>query len=162
MSKEFDQDTEIGKLVEKDREIVLRAPVIVALLAAVSNDGVVSSSEKTEAIRLAHLRTYTSPEILHNFYKAVDNVFVNYFEEELGKLSGTKEEMENLLSERLKELDEVLPKMNQVYAKELVISLKSFSRHVFKVGSGFLEHFLLPIFLGRIERNFYDPKIGEQ
>lgn len=161
MSVEFDQDTEIGKLSDKDRETVLRAPAIVALLAAVSDDGKVSSSEKSEAIRLAHLRTYTSPEILHNFYRAVDEVFESYFEEELNQLPDNKEDREKRLADRLKDLDEVLPKMNKVYAKELVISLKSFSRHVFKTNSGFLEYFVLPIFLGRIERNFYDPKIGE-
>lgn len=160
MITDINPNTELGKLDAIDREILLRAPAIVALFAAISDDGEVSDNERSEAIKLAHLRTYTSPEILHNFYKEVDKVFEAYFSEEADKLPATQEEKAIYLAERLKALNTVLPKLNQVYSKELVISLKSFARHVFKSNSGFLEHFLLPIFLGRIERDFFDPNIG--
>lgn len=161
MSTELNQDTELSKVDANDRDILLRAPAIVALLAAISDDGEVSESEKTESIKLAHLRTYTSPEILHNYYKEVDKVFTSVFNEEFEKMPETMEERKTYLAKRLKEIDAVLPKLNNVYAKELVISLKSFSRHVFKTESSFLEHFLMPLILGRIEQRFFDPKIGE-
>ena len=162
MTTDTNPNTELGKLNQEDREVLLRAPAIVALLAAVSDDGEVSAHERSEAIRLSHLRTYTSPEILHNYYKEVDQVFEDYLNQEFEKLPQEKEEKAIYLAERLKALDKVLPKLNQVYSKELVISLKSFARHVFKTNSGFLEHFLLPIFLGRIQRDFFDPKIGDE
>jgi len=158
---DINPNTELGKLSEQDQEVLLRAPAVVALLAAISDDGEVSLHERSEAIKLAHLRTYTSPEILHNFYKEVDKVFEDYLEDEFKKLPASKAEKAIYLAKRLEEINQVLPKLNKVYKKELVVSLKSFARHVFKSNSGFLEHFLLPIFLGRIERQFFDPKIGE-
>lgn len=151
---------EIDKLDETDREILLRAPAIVALLAAISDDGEVSKSEKSESVKLAHLRTYTSHEILHNFYKEVDKVFEGYFDEEAAKMPDGKEEREKYLEGRLTDLNEVLPKLNKIYANELVLSLKSFARHVFKSNAGYLEFFVLPIFLNKIDFETFNPKIG--
>lgn len=153
--------TELQRLDEKDQEILLRAPAIVALIAAVSDDGIVSESEKAESIKLAHLRTYSSPEILHNYYKRVDEVFAEYLQEEYDQLPESWEDKEKHLEERLTSLNTVLPKINEVYAKELVISLKSFARHVFRSNEGYLEHFLMPIFMTKIERESFTLKIGE-
>jgi hypothetical protein len=152
--------TEIEKLPLEDQDIVLRAPAIVAILAAISDDGVVSQHEKAEAIRLTHFRTYTSQPILHNFYKKVDPLFEQFFEDEMKQLPEDWEEKKEYLEEKLIALREVLPKMDKVYAKELVLSLKSLARHVFKSNSSFLESFVLPIFINKLERESFDPKIG--
>lgn len=151
---------EIDKLDAIDREILLRAPAIVALLAAISDDGEVSKSEKAESVKLAHLRTYTSKEILHNYYKEVDKVFEAYFDDEAAKMPEGKEAREDYLEQRLTDLNQVLPKLDKIYANELVLSLKSFSRHVFKSNAGYLEYFVLPIFLNKIEFDTFNPKIG--
>lgn len=153
--------TELKKLEKKDREVLLRAPAIVALIAAVSDDGIVSESEKAESIKLAHLRTYSSPEILHNYYKQVDKVFAEYLQEEYDQLPESWEEKEKHLEERLTSIKDVLPKLNEVYAKELVISLKSFARHVFRSNDGYLEHFLMPIFMNKIERDSFTLNLGK-
>ncbi len=153
--------TELKKLDPKEQEILLRAPAIVALIAAISDDGIVSESEKAESIKLAHLRTYSSPEILHNYYKRVDEVFEDYLQEEYDQLPAEWEAKEKHLEERLTTLNQVLPKVNEIYAKELVISLKSFARHVFKSNAGYLEYFLLPIFMGKIEKESFNIKLGE-
>jgi len=153
--------TELQRLDVKEQEILLRAPAIVALIAAVSDDGIVSESEKAESIKLAHLRTYSSPEILHNYYRRVDEVFADFLQEEYDQLPDTWEDKEKHLEERLTTLNSVLPKLNEVYAKELVISLKSFARHVFRSNEGYLEHFLMPIFMNKIERESFTLHIGE-
>ncbi len=153
--------TEIEKLSEEDRIILLKAPAIVALLAAVSDDGEVSKSEKAESIKLAHVRTYSSPEILRNYYLKAEGYFVEAFEEELAKLPEGQEAKEKYLEDKLTDLNKVLPKLNEVYAKELVTSLKSFSKHIFESNSSVLEYFLLPIFMNKIEKESFNPKIGE-
>lgn len=151
--------TEIAKLNPTDKEILLRAPAIVALLAAVSDDGVVSESEKSESIKLAHLRTYTSKPILHNYYKEVDEVFEKFLTEEYRALPEEWKAKEKHLETRLLDLNAVLPKLDKVYAEELVLSLKSFAKHVFKSNSNFLQSFLLPIFTSKLNDKF-EPKIG--
>ena len=153
--------TELQRLNKMEQEILLRAPAIVTLIAAISDDGKVSESEKAESIKLAHLRTYSSPDILHNYYKKVDEVFEAYLQEEYDHLPENWEEKEKYLEERLTSLNTVLPKLNEVYAKELVVSLKSFARHVFRSNEGYLEHFLMPIFMNKIEKESFTINIGE-
>lgn len=153
--------TEIERLNEEDRIILLKSPAIVALLAAVSDDGEVSKHERAESIRLSHVRTYSSPEILRNFYIMAEAFFVEAFEEELAKLPEGQKEKEAYLEAKLLNLNQVLPKLNQVYAQELVTSLKSFSKHIFESNSSVLEYFLLPIFMNKIEKESFNPKIGE-
>lgn len=150
---------EIDRLDQIDRDILLRAPAIVALLAAISDDGEVSENERAEAVKLAHLRTYTSKPILHNYYKEVDQVFETHFEDILKKLPSEWKEKERFLENRLLNLDPVLLKLDKVYADELITSLKSFAKHVFKSNSNFLQNFLLPIFTIKMNDGF-DPKIG--
>ena len=151
--------TEIAKLDQIDRGIILRAPAVVALLAAVSDDGEVSQDEKAASVRLAHLRTYTSNPILHNFYKEVDKCFEQNFDDILSQLPKDWKEKERFLENRLCNLDPVLQKLDPVYAEELITSLKSFAKHVFKSNSNFLQNFLLPIFTLKMNDGF-DPKIG--
>lgn len=153
--------TEIERLNEEDRIILLKSPAIVALLAAVSDDGIVSEHEKAESIKLSHVRTYSSPDILHNFYVQAEAYFVEAFEEELAKLPEGQKAKEAYLEEKLLELNQVLPKLNQVYAKELIASLKSFAKHIFESDSSVLEYFILPIFMNKIEKESFNPKIGE-
>ena len=150
---------EIDSLDPIDRGIILRAPAVVALLAAVSDDGVVSEDEKAASIRLAHLRTYTSKPILHNYYEEVDKCFEENFEMILNQLPEGWKEKERFLENRLTNLDPVLQKLNTVYSEELITSLKSFAKHVFKSNSNFLQNFLLPIFTMKMNDGF-DPKIG--
>ena len=153
--------TEIERLNEEDRIILLKSPAIVALLAAVSDDGIVSKHEKAESIKLSHVRTYSSPDILHNFYVQAEAYFVEAFEEELAKLPEGQKAKEAYLEEKLLGLNQVLPKLNQVYAKELIASLKSFAKHIFESDSSVLEYFILHIFMNKIEKESFNPKIGE-
>ncbi|KAA3649048.1 MAG: hypothetical protein DWP98_07555 [Bacteroidetes bacterium] len=152
--------TEISKLSQEDRDILLRAPAIVAILAAISDDGDVSEHEKSEAIKLAHFRTYTSEPILHNFYKEADLVFEKNFEYVMSNLPESWEDKKIYLESRIVCINEILPKMSKVYSKALVASLKSFSRHVFKSNSSFLESFILPIFSNKIKNEGFDINIG--
>jgi hypothetical protein len=153
---------EIDKLNQEDREILLRAPALVALLAAISDDGEVSKHEKAESIKLAHFRTYTSAPILQNYYKLVDPLFEGYFEEEMAQLPAEWKDKEEHLENKIAKLNQVLPKMDQVYAKKLVRSLKSFAKHVFKVNSSFLEYFVLPVFMNKVEKESFNMHIGEE
>ena len=76
--------TEIEQLSKEDRDILLKAPAVVAILAAISDDGEVSQHEKSESIKLSHLRTYTAEPLLQNFYKEAEVVF----EENFDKIGG--------------------------------------------------------------------------
>lgn len=152
--------TEIDKLGQEDRDILLKAPSVVAILAAISDDGEVSKHEKSESIKLSHLRTYTSDPLLQNYYKEAEKVFEENFDLLMSKLPAEWKEKEEFLEAELVQLRLVLPKLNDVYAKELVNSLKSFAKHVFKSNSSFLDYFVLPVFMNKVEKESFDPNIG--
>ncbi len=153
--------TEIEKLNDEDRKVILRAPAIVAILAAISDDGQVSEGEKAESVKLAHLRTYTSAPILHNYYQRVDAHFEDNFNDIMSRLPESWEEKEAFLKSRVEAINSILPKLNDIYAKELVLSLRSFSKHVFKSNSSFLEFFILPMLMNKVDQEGFDPKIGK-
>lgn len=152
---------EIDKLNDEERAVILRAPAIVAILAAISDDGEVSEDEKAEAVKLSHLRTYTSPEILHNYYKEVEKVFDKNFEHVISNLPENWEEKEQYLKSRVKSVNEIIKKLDKVYGEELINSLRSFSKHVFKSNSTFLENFVLPIFMTKMDKEGFDPMVGK-
>ena len=149
------------QLSEQERDILLKLPAVVSIFAAISNDGEVSSKEKAQSIKLSHLRTYTSSPLLHDYYKEVDKVFEQKFESILADLPPDTKDKEVYLENEITSLNKVLPKLDSRYAKELVDSLKTFSKHVFKSDSNFLKYFVLPIFLNKIEKESFNPKIGE-
>lgn len=152
--------TEIENLNQEDKDILLNAPAVVAILAAISDDGEVSKHEKSESIKLSHLRTYTSDKQLHSYYKEAEKVFESNFDKIMSELPEEWKEKEAHLEARITQLNEVLPKLNEVYAKTLVDSLKSFARHVFKSNSHFLDYFVLPVFMNKVEKESFNPKIG--
>ena len=139
---------------------LLKAPAVVAILAAISDDGEVSQHEKSESIKLSHLRTYTAEPLLQNFYKEAEVVFEENFDKIMKALPEEWKDKEAFLEEELSEMRLVLPKVDKVYARELVSSLKSFAKHVFKSNASFLDYFVLPVFMNKVEKESFDPKIG--
>ncbi len=151
--------TEIEQLSKEDRDIILKAPAVVAILAAISDDGEVSKHEKSESIKLSHLRTYTSDPLLHNYYSEAEKVFEENFDSIMAALPSEWKDKEDFLEKELVQLRTVLPKVNDVYARELVNSLKSFAKHVFKSNASFLDYFVLPVFMNKVEKESFDPTI---
>lgn len=147
--------TEFDHLNEQEKLHLYKAPALVSVFAAHYDDGIVDSKEKTDAIRLAHLRTFTSPEILHSYYEQVDHHFEEQFDKIVTDLPQGKEERNEFLEKQLKETGKILAKVESEFAEDLARSLKSFSRHVFRANSHFLEYFLLPGVINHIEKSIF-------
>lgn len=147
--------TEFDHLSEQEKTLLFKAPAMVAVYAAMYDDGIVDEKEKADAIRLAHLRTFTSPEALHSYYEKVDTEFEQNFDAVIDELPSEKEERDEFLEKRLKEIGKILAKVETEFADDLARSLKSFSRHVFKANSHFLEYFLLPGVINHIDKAIF-------
>jgi hypothetical protein len=142
-----------NNLSQEEREEIYRAPVLFAVLAAVSDDGEISQTERTDAIKLAHLRTYTSPKILHDFYGEVDKIFEKEFDKLSQELPSEEEEQKKFLEQKIDHTKQVMKKLDRDYAIHLTQSLKSFSRHIFKSESSLLEYFILPVIMSDLEKD---------
>ena len=145
----------INRLRENDKKILLEAPAVVAVLSALSADGTIDENEKAEAIKLAHLRTFTSPDILNNYYKEVELSFESNMNRIIQDLPTEKESKKEFLRNELKKLTPVLAQLDREFSMTLLDSLKSFARHVFKSNSHFLEYFVLPVFMNDIEKEIF-------
>jgi hypothetical protein len=147
--------TEFQNLNTEEKKTLLEAPAIVSVLSALSADGTIEENEKAEAIRLSHLRPFTSPEILNDYYKEVEINFEKNLNQLINKLPPETDAKKEYLRDELRRLTPILTKMDKEFSMTLVDSLKSYARHVFKAHSHFLEYFVLPVFMNDIEKEIF-------
>ncbi|MEO6904068.1 MAG: hypothetical protein ABI315_13115 [Bacteroidia bacterium] len=78
-------ENEINNLSKQDRELLLKVPALVSVLAA-SRDYEISKSEKADAIKMGHLNIFTADPLLLNYYNEVETNFVKYFQGTVKKI----------------------------------------------------------------------------
>ncbi len=139
-------DTELGELLD--------TPVWLSLLAAYTGDGKVSRDERADAVKLAHLRTFTSPKSLREFYARVDDRFENRFDKLNARLPEKQKDRIIFLEAQVKHCHKLLEKkVDQDLAIEIEESLESFYNHVFKADTSFFQYFALPIISSRLDKS---------
>ncbi len=102
-------------------------------------DGTLDKEEKEDAEKLTKIRSYANAESLHGFYKEVGNNFTETLDTEFDSLPGIVEDRANILVERIKLVNDILPKLDQPIGHELYKSYVSFAEHVAKCSGGFLD-----------------------
>jgi hypothetical protein len=132
------------KLTKAETELLLKAPVLVSVLIA-SGDHEISKGEKADAIKLAHLKTYTADPLLLPYYREVEKNFnINFkvIEEKYTPFDNVKREA---LKKEINILNAVIAKLDKEFARTLHRSLSGYAEHVKKVDKRFLETFVFPI-----------------
>jgi len=137
MIKEFE------KLTARERDILIKAPSIVSLLAA-SGTGRINEWEKSDAIKLAHLKTYTANPLLIPYFKEVDKVFEKNFEEMAKKYSPFDESERAIMQKEIDDVNNVIAKLDDAFATTLHASLEGYAEHVKKAYKGLVVNFLFP------------------
>lgn len=131
---------------------LLDSPVWISLAAAYAGDGVVGEDEKAEAIRLAHLRKFTAPKSLREFYELVDAQFEQRFHILNMRLPSRAEDKEIYLEKQLTRVHEILLKLDPDVTSSLEESLESFYEQVFNSHKSFFQYFALPILSNRLDK----------
>ncbi len=147
---------EFKKLSSREQSVMLNAPVVVSVVAAMSGDGVMEQHEKNKATKIAQLRTYTSPVMLQDYYDEVNRNFEQNLTFMLEEVPKDKESQEQFLRHEVEKIKHILPKIDPDFAAAFAGSLKSFARHVFKSNSSVLEHFVLPILVDELEKDIFN------
>ena len=132
------------KLEKEEVELLLKAPVLVSVLAA-SGDHEISNLEKANAIKLAHLKTFTAEPILQPYYNEVEKNFKTNFDAIVNKYSPFDDAKREALKKEMVTLNTAISKLDNEYARALHSSLSSYATHVKKADKVFLENFLFPI-----------------
>lgn len=131
---------------------LLDSPVWIALAAAYAGDGAVGEDEKAEAIKLAHLRRFTAPKSLREFYELVDTQFAQRFHILNLRLPSSIEDKEIYLERQLRRVHDIMLKLDPDVTASLEESLESFYDRVFNSHKSFFQYFALPIITSRLDK----------
>jgi len=134
------------KLKQEDRDLLLKAPVLVSIIAAHGHHEM-NKKKKADAIKLAHLKTFTAVPLLQPYYKEVEKNFEQNFEALEKKYSPFDEGKMQELQQEVCKVNAVLSKMDQVFAGTLHWSLGKYAAHVKKADRGVVESFFMPFLI---------------
>lgn len=130
---------EIESLREDEKEVLLDAPVLVAILIA-GADGKIDKSEKKQAIEVARNKQSRSREQLSDYYKVVGERFEERFFSLVDSLPTNTEERNQAVSIELRKLNFILPKIDKNFGIKLHASLKDLAKKIAEASGGVLGY----------------------
>lgn len=135
---------QFNTLTNDEKDALLKFPVYITLLAA-NRDGLLDKAEKKEAIKLEHIKTFSSHPLLHEFYQEADKVFKNNLEKLDKNLPKERDLRETAIKNELEQLEKIVLKLGEDYTSAMHHSMKSFKDHVSKAHHNGLIDFLFPM-----------------
>ena len=132
------------KLTNEERELLFKAPVLVSVLASCSFNEV-NKAQKTDAIKLAHLKTFTANPLLLPYYAAVEKIFKDEFEAAIKKYFPFDDTKRHDLKVEIERVNLVIGKLDKEYAQILYKSLDRYSNHVKKAAHSIFQDFIFPV-----------------
>ena len=132
------------KLTEEEQALLLKAPVLVSVLAACSFN-YVNKAQKADAIKLAHFKTFTAAPVLLPYYIEVDKTFMEEFDATVQQYFPFDDEKRNQLKKEISRVNNVIARLDKDYAAILHKSLEKYARHVNKAAHSIFEDFIFPI-----------------
>lgn len=112
-------------------------PLVTILIAGA--DGNIDQEEKDWATKLTKIRGYAHPETLQEYYQKVGDNYQDRLTSLIDHLPDDVDQRSKLISEKLGELNNIFPKLEENLAFRLYESLTSFADHVARASGGFLR-----------------------
>ena len=131
-------------LQDKEKELLFKAPALISVYES-SSLNEINSTRKSDAIKLAHLRTFAATPLLIPFYIEVEKDFKRHFEEIAKQYAPLDKEKREELKKQIERVEVVLDKLDKEYARTLRSSLNKFANHVKHADRSVLEYFIFPI-----------------
>ncbi len=131
-------------LSDNERELLYKAPALVSVLASCTFNEV-NEVRKADAIKLAHLKTFTASPVLLPYYAEVEKSFRKDFEEEIKNYFPFDHVKRTALKKELDNIDHLIGKLDKEYADALRKSLSKYSEHVKKATHSVFQDFLFPL-----------------
>ena len=136
---------EFKKLTEEDRQLLYKAPALVSVLASCTFNEV-NETQKRDAIKLSHLKTFTADPLLIPYYKEVENGFRERFEAIATKYFPFDDQKRAELREEVDKVSEVLAKLdNRFFARTLYKSWQRYADHVKRSTHSVFQDFIFPM-----------------
>ncbi|MDP4679899.1 MAG: hypothetical protein NWS46_05980 [Cyclobacteriaceae bacterium] len=131
--------SEFSTLRDDEIEVLLNAPVLVALLIA-GADGEIDKKEISQALDLAQGKQSRERAQLIAYYKEVGIGFETKFFKLVELLPTDVDGRNSAISMELRKLNHILPKIDHKFAVKLVASLKDMAKKVAGASGGLLGY----------------------
>jgi hypothetical protein len=131
-------------LAHEELELLYQAPVLLSVQVSCSENGV-DKNQKADAIRLAHLKSFTANPKLLSYYSKVDKVFKERFETALQKYCPLNADNQQQLRKEMDKINAVINKLDPSYQFLLRKSLDKYATHVRKANHSVVQDFIIPI-----------------
>lgn len=137
---------QLEKLSTEDRNLLYKAPVLVSVLASSSFDEVkINKSQKADAIKLAHLKTFTAMPLLLPYYAEVEKGFKEAFEAAIKKYFPFDEAKRSELKKEMDKTTLIINKLDKEYGEALGKSFERYAKHVRKAAHSVFQDFIFPM-----------------
>ncbi len=133
---------DLGHLKTADLEQLYDAFPLITLLIA-GADGDISDEEVAWAKKIIHIRSYKMKADLRVFYEEVDNRFETRFNHYRNLMPAGVYERTEAISERLKELNLILSRLNPETGAKIYKGFVSFAEQVAKSEGGVMGFFTI-------------------
>lgn len=131
-------------LSEKEKDQLLKFPAYVSLLASTAGGGI-DEQEKRTAVKLTHIKTFSSDPLLSDFYKEAENIFEKTVITLNDELPHAKKERTLAICHELDKLEPLLKKLDPEYASVLRYSMESYKHYISRAHRNILEYFIFPM-----------------
>jgi len=111
-------------------------PLITILIAGA--DGKIDKEEKEWSAKITKIRTYSNPDILHDFYTQIGRNYNSRLNTLIDAYPKDTNSRNIKISDELSQLNAIFPKLDIYFGAELYNSFVSFAKHVAKASGGFL------------------------
>jgi hypothetical protein len=133
-----------SKLSQSDLDLLYKAPALVSVLAA-STYNRINEAQKAEALKLAHLKTFTARSEMITFYKTVELNFLKDFECLEKQFYPFDQPNREALRKEIEKVNVIIGKLDKRVAVILHWSFSAYANHIKKSGMGILDDFIFPL-----------------
>jgi hypothetical protein len=140
------------KLSQKEQDLLMKAPAYLSVLASCSENAI-NKVQKADAIKLAHIKTFTAIPELQPYFREAEKNFKEHFEEIATRYFPFDELRRNLLKMEIKNIENIIAKLRPDYAKALNKSLERYAIHVKRATYSVFRDFIFPLAMPDLRNN---------
>lgn len=137
------------KLTAAEKTFLYKAPVIFSadVLSEFKN---IQKAQKTDAVKLAHVKTFTEHPLLIPYYRGVEKSFSKDLETYLGQLIPfTKAGCDSIKSDKAK-VYAIIGKLDSEYGALLQKSLEGYALHVKRAAHSVFQDIIFPVAFSKL------------
>jgi hypothetical protein len=132
------------KLSAEEKKLVYQAPAMVSVLASCQGEKILPA-RKLDALKLAHMKSFTADPSLLFYYKKVEDSFENDFNEIAHKYEPFSTEKRHLLKNQVEKISHLIKKLDPAFGTLFARSLRKYADHVRKADHSVFQDFIFPV-----------------